>query len=940
MFRYLIIFFFAYSFTVCSQENNNDEKITSYFYEGYNKIYTQKDSAYYFFDKALYLADQLKDYETQLQLLSYKVFTSGYHYDMTVYRNSLDEILKIMQVDSLSSKVKDLNLYKQQLLLDTGNYYYKLKDYSRAKPYFIEAYSELSKIPKDNRSMNDQESLLSVYNFLASIYKNTGKYDLAELYYNRSNQLSKVIYEGDNLAMHLASTNKLKAQLYNNSGKLDKAHLILKDVIGTHEFFYKKDKKYKNNLVSVYQTMVENSIEKKDYKTGLSYLKACESILLPEDPFYKKSLILYGTIYSKMGKDEKALEYYNSALKAFLDYHQTPKHIDVARVFAKLSRFYLDRNNSRNGLEYIEKALQSLDYKGKNKASTVPALLYKRELLHFLDLKNQNLVLAFNLSQDQDYLNQAIKVNVSILELFGLLKKEFESKLDKEFLSNTAYPIFNRMMDITYLAYSLSPNKDLLTLALNISEKNKDIFLLDAFRDSNATRFNNVPESILDQEALFKSNLNNLEKTIFSTKDTIRTKKLKDDLFILKNNYYLFLDSISVKYPNYYNLNYQEKNITLNDLRSSIIDLPELIISYKLTEDNLYTIAINKNKEVFTKTTFSSEERKLVSSFYNQISKVSLQKSDQLNEFGRALYNTLLSEILIRFEEKSLIIIPDGLLHYVPFEVLTDSTGDYLLFEKKISYNSSISSLTHLKAKKTGAKSKLIAFAPDFKWNEKGSFIQSPLLHNKLEVEGISRFFETNSFMDQEATLTNFKSNASMYNIIHLATHASANDEFPDYSYLAFSASDTKDHTLYIKDLYNTQINADLVTLSACQTGIGKLRNGEGMISLSKGFYYAGAKSLVKSLWKINDKSTSLLMEAFYRELNNGKSKDEALRLAKINYLKTVDDDLLKHPYYWAAFIVSGDISPLRNHYSWWYFGLLALIIVSVTIFIGKKNKV
>ncbi len=133
-------------------------------------------------------------------------------------------------------------------------------------------------------------------------------------------------------------------------------------------------------------------------------------------------------------------------------------------------------------------------------------------------------------------------------------------------------------------------------------------------------------------------------------------------------------------------------------------------------------------------------------------------------------------------------------------------------------------------------------------------------------------------------------------------------------------------------------LNADMVTLSACQTGIGKLKKGQGMLSLSKGFYYAGAKSLVNTLWKINDKSTVKLMEYFYEGLSKGYSKSEALRKAKLKYLETTDDELLKHPYYWAAFVVSGDVSPISNNNTlWWVFGIGVVTLLLIGFYLKKR---
>lgn len=112
------------------------------------------------------------------------------------------------------------------------------------------------------------------------------------------------------------------------------------------------------------------------------------------------------------------------------------------------------------------------------------------------------------------------------------------------------------------------------------------------------------------------------------------------------------------------------------------------------------------------------------------------------------------------------------------------------------------------------------------------------------------------------------------------------------------------------------------------------------MLSLSKGFYYAGAKSIVNTLWKINDKSTVRLMEFFYENMSKGQSKRAALRNAKLKYLKTTDDDLLKHPYYWAAFVVSGNVDPITDPISKWWWVLLAVSTISLVMYIKKKASV
>ncbi|MAU15353.1 MAG: hypothetical protein CMH46_07420 [Muricauda sp.] len=935
----ILLGFLVSAIRVYAQNTDTESKITDYFYQGYNYIYSQKDSAYYYFDEALALAEETNDYESQFQILSYKIYTNGYHYDMSEYLKNLKRVEQLLEMDSISKKVAYIKDYRQQFIFDSGNYHYKLKEYAKAKPYFIKISNQLS--GKDVKQLSAEEinTLSSTYNFLASIYKNTDKFDLAELYYNEAKTLSEEIYKGADLAMARASVDQLLAQLYNDMGELDKANQILESTLETYLDFHKNDKKYKNNLISVYQTLVDNCIAREEYDKAIEYLGACEKIMLPNDAFYKKSLVLYGIIYSKQQKDSEALEYYNAALAAYQEYRQFRLHQDIAGVYGEFSKFYLNKGEYQKGLSHIDNAIKASGAMVSDSIRPSKAFS-KRQLLDLLDLKNQLCLSGFKKTQNPDYLKKAIATNRTILETFRLLKMEFESKLDKQFLSSTVYPVFNRMMEITFESYNLEPKKKLLDLALNISEKNKDILLLEAIRDLNATKFNNVPESILQREVTYKNTINTTEKRIFNSANSDRLKALNDTLFQQKDDYYKFLDSLAQNYPTYYNLKYDEPDILIEQLKQEVLQGEATLVSYTMTQGFLYIIALSNSGEKFLRVPFSQEKTKDVETFYSLICKPSLTGSEQLQGLSKKLYDVLLQEALMGSKEKELIIIPDGILHYIPFELLMDNNGDYLVSSKRISYNGSITSLMELKRKTVENNGELLAFAPLFATKAsigEERFELGPLLHNKREVRAIGDHFDTTSFLDAEASLDNFYTNARQFNIIHLATHSSANDEFPDYSYLAFSKADSIS-MLYIKDLYNTQINAGLVTLSACQTGIGKLQKGSGMISLSKGFYYAGAKSLVKSLWKINDRSTATLMDYFYEELSDGKTKDEALRQAKLRYLNSVDDELLKHPYYWGAFVVSGDTVPITDHNHVWWFVLFGIVVLGSMVFALKRK--
>ena len=141
---------------------------------------------------------------------------------------------------------------------------------------------------------------------------------------------------------------------------------------------------------------------------------------------------------------------------------------------------------------------------------------------------------------------------------------------------------------------------------------------------------------------------------------------------------------------------------------------------------------------------------------------------------------------------------------------------------------------------------------------------------------------------------------------------------------------------LYVADLYNLQLDVDLVTLSACESGLGDLKRGEGFISLARGFFYSGAASIASTLWKINDASTTLLMDGFYKILSQGDSKDVALQKAQVEFLNQNRQNGFSHPYYWSAFVISGNTDPLSFTYNWVWL-LIGVIVLLVGIFFYIK---
>ena len=268
---------------------------------------------------------------------------------------------------------------------------------------------------------------------------------------------------------------------------------------------------------------------------------------------------------------------------------------------------------------------------------------------------------------------------------------------------------------------------------------------------------------------------------------------------------------------------------------------------------------------------------------------------------------------------------------YIPFDILLDAVPKptdkyagfpFLIKKYTFSYCHSSTLLHSLQHKNhaTTPSPQLLSFAPSFHNLDKNydELLVSrarldELVHSLPEIETINNLMNCEMRTGKEASKKTFLDMASDYQFLHLATHGKMDDKNAGFSFVAFSNMvDTlkESYKLFTNELNTLRLNADMVVLSACETGIGAVYKGEGIISLSRGFLAAGAKSVITTLWSINDKFTSEIVAAFYGNLKKTMGKEEALRQAKLAYLKG-SDNFEAHPKYWAAFMPVGDMTPI-----------------------------
>lgn len=302
-----------------------------------------------------------------------------------------------------------------------------------------------------------------------------------------------------------------------------------------------------------------------------------------------------------------------------------------------------------------------------------------------------------------------------------------------------------------------------------------------------------------------------------------------------------------------------------------------------------------------------------------------------------------------------LIVVPHGVLSYVPFETLMrGNDGRFLIMDHPISYAPSTSSLGFLRTRRSSGH-EVLAIGNALMRNgdaaaERGQSLASvgalkPLVHSGPEVRAVSRVYGASAHVFEQEAATELVltgTDAARAGIIHIATHGVFDEDMPERSGLALSAAPPSDGILQMREVYRLRLNAALVTLSACQTALGKVITGEGLVGLSRAFFYAGSNAVLASLWNVNDASTARLMQPFYERLADGAAIDEALRTAKLDLLET--GGRLAHPYYWAAFVVTGHgsahvpVRPEHARFPWLPATALALLAAG-SVFIWRRVR-
>ena len=478
---------------------------------------------------------------------------------------------------------------------------------------------------------------------------------------------------------------------------------------------------------------------------------------------------------------------------------------------------------------------------------------------------------------------------------------------------------------------------------------NDETYLEQAFYYSECSKIANYTEKVSDSKKLNfflpeeeQKNLQDLLFNIVLYQKQINEKqqnyakiaKWRQTLKGLKGAYKSLKNELKINYPEYAEQTEIFKPLTVEKIRNDFLPNNTALVEYFSTEDSWYIFTLTKYNLHVEEVERGERFKKAFEAVIELVSEqpnpsTYVQDLSNFANDSHILYEYLLKKSLldVQKEVNSLLIIPDEKLSYFPFELLLTekpkndvamsySSIDmpYLFNDYNISYgfSATVVNLTHQNAQRTKTGEPAI-FAPTFSSEyiaENRSCHEDNLSYlqcNATEGERINGLISGDIFTGNLASIQQFREVAPNAPILHLATHACVDEENEDGNKIFFA-----DTYLTNEDLNTIGFNADLVVLSACDMSLENLIKGEHFISLSQNFLHAGAASTVISLWSIEDCTSSDLMVNFYQELKNGENKSTALKNAKLDYL-TGADKLYQHPYFWASFVLSGNINSIET---------------------------
>lgn len=694
-----------------------------------------------------------------------------------------------------------------------------------------------------------------------------------------------------------------------------------------------------DQLYSYYSILSYIYLQAQNYELASHYLEKAQQVdAFGKHNFHDKQLLGGTYLGSKR---------YKEATKLFIEvinyYKETaPSSFNLAHAYSNLSLCYYELGKIADSKKYILLALDvpmemSQDY--INSKASLTKIYWK----YFEETKNQL------------YVDSTISNMIETDQLISELRLKRKSYEDFSDINERIFNSYSIHLEVLSKLDSLKDERLDNEMIFKYITDLKAHSLLEQLKTDGSVIVGNMPDSILTKEKAYKYELNKLEEKIFQLKrietDEEKLEDLKISLDLKKEKYYGFLDQVEKHYPNYYRHQYQKEKIKLIDLQNDL-NPKEASILYFVDENTCYVLLIEKNKVSFINYPLEENWENSILNLRKLLSDPN-SKVETFEEISLVVFDKFLKIPLENVSEdiQYLKFIKDAQLSFIPFEVLCTQKKDkpksfkdlyYLMNDFTISYApSALYSIKRNRDQKHKIKWNYSGYAPEYSFEKEEVHSRfSDLPFARKSVNKIAKSLGGKSFLSSNASINQFQKIAPHSNIIHLAMHGNIDLNEPMLSNLVFNKNEFQ-NLLYASDIMDMNFNSELIVLSACNTGIGKLVQGDGIQNLSKAFAFSGISNILMTLWSVPDVQTALIDELFFDDLKNGKRIDDALLNAKKTFLKTMPENR-SHPFYWSAYIASGEmlsISFYQSNNIYYYFLMFFALIIVVLFFYYKKNS-
>ncbi len=947
----LIIAFFLP--TQCYSQTNNaikedSAKGSTLFWKGISLVYDSPDSAISCFSKAQPLLKKTK------QDFLYAASWNG----LSLCYNLLEDIQATFPIAQKAlEEVKKSVGDEHFLYIDAQiNYAKSLRDKGQSHDA-ISLYQTIIKKAK-HLYPEDLVTLATLYNNIGGIYTELGDYEECIRYFsqaveNQDEHLKESkAYEDTisfiNFNINLANTYWRKKEL---SQALSKYKQIISFIPNRNSYTIATVK------IDCYYDMAQIFLDQNINDSALISAIKADKIQRKDNPYRPQ---IYYDIIGEVHKRDKD---YSSAYEAFAqafalrkeNLRYLPNHPSIARSYMDIGRLFFAKKDYDKALNYLNQSIQWLTdttYLIDQTTGHLPPLdkiVNHDDAILPLYYKAKSHERLFTQERDKNELFIGLSAVELAIQIIQKMRNFFTDEESMIRLTDHSNQIFELAIELCIKLSENTNDDSFIEKALKFAEQNKSIALLNSTRTNSIKLDASLPDSVLLKEKEIINEISFYSQKVYTelqkpNANREQIKKWRKKIFLGEEQHRKFLIQLEHSFPRYYQLKYQDAHISFQEIRRNLESDTKVILEFFWGDSAVYAFAINSRGSRVFKLTNINIIKDDVSALMTLLKEPihNINAAHNFGDISHRVFTNLLSPVFNEFPKTTnLIIIPDGPLCTLPFEVLIKTINNqetqniaryyrsqlYLIKEVVISYDYSLALRYYKRHVPSPKINGVIGFGPQYSG-------ELSLTGNQSQIERAVNLLNGESYLGSSATKKNFKESTSQYQIIHLAAHGIADKDRPLFAKILFSKEPDSsiNPMLYAYEIYNLELTAELAVLSACEADVGNFQRGEGVFSLARAFKYAGCNSIISSKWQVEGNVAGKILESFYKHLKNGETKSRALFKAKRDFIAQASPDQL-HPHFWATFTQIGDETPINVKPKTGV--ILVILLLTSSLFIG-----